>query len=93
MDQNQKQVPAGICLFFLEPERFEINFLLTGRETGILKSQINFVHKSFFTVNCAVFKYGNLFAACAITKCHKCVCIFVPVQTSRTDNISKDKMN
>ena len=57
--------------FFLEPERFGINFLLTGTETGIPKSQINFVHENFFTVNCAILKYGNSFAACAITKCRQ----------------------
>ena len=41
--------------FFLEPERFGISFSFTGTVTGILKSQINFVHKSFFAVNRAVF--------------------------------------
>ena len=55
MDRNQKQVPAGICLF-LEAERFGINFSFTGTGTGIPKSQINFVHERFFAVNRAVFK-------------------------------------
>ena len=55
MDRNQEQVPAGICLF-LEPERFGINFLFAETETGIPKSQIDFVHESFFAVNRAVFK-------------------------------------
>ena len=55
MDQNQEQVPAGICLV-MEPERFGINFSFTGSGTGIPKSQINLVLERFFTVNRAVFK-------------------------------------
>ena len=55
MNRNQEQVPAGIS-FFLEPERFGINFLVIATGTGIPKSQINFVNERFFAVNRAVFK-------------------------------------
>ena len=51
---DQEQAPSEICLFFLEPERFGINFLFTG--TGIPISEINFVHERFFADNRAVFK-------------------------------------
>ena len=54
MDRNQEQVPARIC-FFLEPERFGINFSFTETRTGIPKTQINFVHERFFAVNRTVF--------------------------------------
>ena len=50
MDRNQFQLEFA---FFLEPERFGINFSCT--ETGIFKSQIDFVHKRFFTFT---YQYG-----------------------------------
>ena len=55
MDRNQEQVPVEICLFF-GTGTVGINFSFTGTETEIPKSQINFVHERFFTVNRAVFK-------------------------------------
>ena len=43
-------------LLFFELERFGINFSSTGTDTGIPKSQINFIHERFFAVNCTVLK-------------------------------------
>ena len=90
MDRNQEQVPAEFA-FFWNRNGFESIFHLPVQEQEFLNLRLILFMKGFLQL-IAQFS-SNLLAGCAITKCCKWVCICVAVQTSRTDSVSKVKMN